>query len=520
MSKLNINSIIIKSKEKTIFKWFNNGQKIIIFHYKNESGKSTLYKIIEDIIECKGLRYDAIITSLSCSQITVEMNININSLEVEMHKIYIKDESSILVKDGIRISPESLKVLLNGLLKFPLNLRYGGERKLTYCSLLRLNFIDDANYKAVTVNGKSECNIINHQYDSLHTPLFYKYIFKDYPSETALQDLYNLVQSIKDDSKVIDGIKKLIEYEGQDLSGDLFYGNYLENLNLSYKEVRELKQQVIDLQIEIIEIKKSISIFRKLVQSLAYNLPILNSLTSSQWKPLLDEQIQLLSQIKKSKEDEVIKINLKIESLSEYMEKLYTRGGESLIYGSFKITNTLPSLSDREGFKAKSDFCTTRKNSSQNKFDTELSRLKESKIYNSYLQVLSALKELPDSNEVRDLTFLSEKGRIQITSSSDSTNRIARFNAVVSFLFTPNINHLNFLVIDSPFIGVDKERELECLKKLINHSKENQLQGQIFLFLNKSGGDSDKEMIKYLQEDEKELVDYIYTDYNGKIFDA
>jgi hypothetical protein len=503
MWTLRFEEIKIKNKDKIVFQWEDSGKPINIFHYYNESGKSTLYSIIDDIITFgrdksttktdnlkKILTKDLLDERL---EVLIKWSIlNKNDSEVVL-KIVSKKQYYDSTKQAVKITFQDLEYNFNdrekyitfldetmGLFK---NIKLHNQKKLSFRSLLRLNFINDDNYKSSVNDGFSECNIINHTYDSQSTPLYYYYIFNQFSTINELEHLYSLGQDLKNYKKIADDISSLINLNqeiNQSNENDLF--KELKP-DIIYSDIQLLKVEINKLKWDISENEEIIQYIQSLILAISKKYKYSNDNKLVSWIEVLSRDLELTMVNLSKLNNELNNIILhKKNKETEFKEACKNEFNTHKYY--FEKTVEDKDLINLEGYtklKMKYDRVTEKMASTSEIFENFLSNLDLNKNKLKYEEIIEELSE-----GLYNAKFIPKLGKIRLTSSSDSTNRIERFISLVSFLFLNKINHFSFLVIDSPFVGVNDERRIDILNKFVSKFESN---SQLFLLLNKNGED-------------------------------
>lgn len=474
---------------KNVFSW--EFKKVNFLFWKNNSWKTTFFHIFKDILWNPNVAWN----NTSWKNILTEDLLK-KWLEVRLifsiwgKKFYtIKEYRERTRQLFYHTSGEiiwSLSVFIEYLenqkiLVLP-KVIYWWKNKITLNSLMRFCFIEQSHFwKNFRVEKHKSSNIIIKHYNDWRTKvLLYLYVFNILTNEEKLTEYYEKLAIYSDKENQIKDINKQIISLSNDNSYDL--ESWLFDDRIILKKIKQLENKKRQIVLNNMNYNDIIQSLKNIYDTNQREFDVLPE-NYKQYLELLKKDILFINQRIINNTDLLQHVESKINQLRWQIETI-----DKMLFSHFLITLENLNVDDKNLLKS------LYKN--QEELKIEIEEYKE--YYNSLIDILrdSWVFNLLETFVNEFIVTLNmdvwleinlESWKYVVNTTSDSINRIVLFNLLLSFIFLKekgSINHLWFIVFDSPFAWLDKSREIEAINNFLDNFEKYLFTGQVFIFLN------------------------------------
>lgn len=499
-------------KRKSVFYW--NFNKINFLFLKNNSWKTTFFHIFKDIlwnpnVAWSNTRGNKILTNdLIKKNLEVTLHFSIwntdfytikNYNNTSKQSFYLKNWKYLWWLNKFRDY-----ILSNNIINIP-SVIYWNKSKITLNSLMRFCFIEQTHFwkNSKVEKHRSSNIIIKHNNDWRTKVLLYLYLLNVINDSDKLLANYKKLSEFSDLEGQLDSLNKqirLITWENiVDLNAWLF-----DNIPLLNK-ISKLEGKKRKILLNVFSYNEILSNFKEI-----YDFNIILEGVDNWYLLQLKNDIDIIYNKILINKQNILKIEKEISNLKLKLEEI----DDFLLYN---LSLKIDMVEDSEKDLLKTLY--------KNKEDLRTKTIKYKEYYDGLISILYNSNENKLLKEFLDLEndFLNidlwlqvelESWKYTINTTSDSINRIILFNILTSFIFLKNklwLNHLGFIVFDSPFTWLDSDNELNAINGFINNVNAYWFDWQLFAFLN-------PEEIS-IEDIEVDNSNFSVKEINGKLFD-
>jgi len=472
-------------KKKQIFFW--KFKKINFLFWKNDSWKTTFFHIFKDILWNPNVAWN----NTSWRNILTEDLAN-KKLEAILY-FYIWDKLFYTIKE-YKIKTRQLFYLENwdfigsfnsfliyieeeNILILP-KVIFWWKNKITLNSLMRLCFIEQSHFwKNFKVEKHKSCNIIIKHYNDWRTKvLFYLYLLNIITKWDKLTEYYLELWKFSKADNELESVNKQIKTLTDDKYIDL--NTWLFDDKILIKKIKELENKKRKIILNNFNFKDILGNFYEI-----YNFNKKIDKNIKNYLELLNNDLNFIKSRIESNNKKILTIEKDILKHKNQIEEI----------DKMLILHLLENLEFLEW-----DNKSLLKNLSKNKEVLKI-EIEEYKEY--YWNIIKILEDSEEFNLLQKFVNEFTKNidlklgleinlstwKYTINTTSDSINRIVLFNILLSFIFLKEkilLNHLWFIVFDSPFAWLDKKKEINAINNFIENLDIYWFNWQVFIFLN------------------------------------